>query len=119
MLSRIVIAFLPRSKHFSISWLQSLSKVILKPKKIKSVTFAIFSPSIWHEVMGLTAIILVFLMLSIKPVFSLSYFTFIKRLFCSSSLSAIRIASFAYLKILIFLLATRLQLVIHPAQRFT
>ena len=119
MLSSLVIAFLPRSKHFSISWLQSLSKVILKPKKIKSVTFAILSPSICHEVMGLNAMILVFLTLSFKPVFSLSYFTFIKRLFGSSSLSAIRIVSSAYLKLLIVPLETRLQLVIHPAQRFT
>ena len=119
MLSSLVIAFLPRSKYFSISWLQSLSKVILKPKKIKSVTVAIFSPSICHEVMGLNVMILVFLTLSFKPVFSLSYFTFIKRLFCSSSLSAIRIVSSAYLKLLIVLLETRLQLVIHPAQHFT
>ena len=48
--SRFVIAFLPRSKHLLISWLQSPSAVILEPKKIKSVTVSIFSPSIWHEV---------------------------------------------------------------------
>ena len=53
MLSRFIIAFLPRSKHLLISWLQSLSTAILEPKKIKSVTVSIFSPSIWHEVMGL------------------------------------------------------------------
>ena len=57
MLSRFVIAFLPRSKHLLISWLQSPSAVILEPKKIKSV---IVSPSICHEVMGPNAIILVF-----------------------------------------------------------
>jgi len=57
MLSRVVIAFLPRSKGLLISWLQSLSTVILEPKKIKSVTV---SPSICHEVMGLDAMILVF-----------------------------------------------------------
>ena len=52
MLSRFVIAFLPRSKHLLISQLQSLSAVILEPKKIKSVTVSIFSPSICHEVTG-------------------------------------------------------------------
>ena len=66
MLSRFVIAFLPGSKHLLISWLQSLSAVILEPKKIKSVTVSIFSPSICHEVMGLDAIILVFWMLSLN-----------------------------------------------------
>ena len=60
MLSRLVIAFLPRSKHLLISWLQSPSAVILEPKKIKSVTVSIVSPSIGHEVMGPDAIILVF-----------------------------------------------------------
>ena len=52
MLSRLVIAFLPRSKHFLISWLQSPSAVILEPKKIKSATVSPVSPSISHEVMG-------------------------------------------------------------------
>ena len=60
MLSRWVIAFLPRSKHLLISWLQSSSSVILEPKKIKSVTVSIVSPSIYHEVMGPDAMILVF-----------------------------------------------------------
>ena len=60
MLSRLVVAFLPRSKHLFISWLQSPSAEILKPKKIKSVTVSIVSPSIYHEVMGLDAMILVF-----------------------------------------------------------
>ena len=60
MLSRFVIAFLPRSKHLLISWLQSPSAVILEPKKIKSVTVSAVSPSICHEVMGLDATILVF-----------------------------------------------------------
>ena len=60
MLSMWVIAFLPRSKHLSISWLQSPSAVILEPKKIKSVTVSIVSPSICHEVMGLDAIIFIF-----------------------------------------------------------
>ena len=59
-LSRFVIAFLPRSKHLLISWLHSPSTVILEPKKIKSFTVCIASPSICHEVMGLDAMILVF-----------------------------------------------------------
>ena len=57
VLSRLVIAFLPRSKYLLISWLQSPSAVILELKKIKSV---IVSPSICHEVMGLDAMILIF-----------------------------------------------------------
>ena len=60
MLSRLVITFLPRSKRLLISWLQSPSAVILEPRKIKSATVSIVSPSICHEVMGLDAIILVF-----------------------------------------------------------
>ena len=60
MLSRLVIAFLPRSKHVLISWLQSPSAVILEPKLMKSVTVSIVSQSICHEMMGLNAMILVF-----------------------------------------------------------
>ena len=60
MLSRLVITFLPRSKHIFISWLQSPSAVILEPKKIKSDTVSTVSPSICHEVMGPDAIVLVF-----------------------------------------------------------
>ena len=60
MLSVFVIAFLPRNKCLLISWLQSQSAVILEPKKIKSVTVSIVSPPIYHEVMGLDAMILVF-----------------------------------------------------------
>ena len=60
MLSRLVIAFLPRSKYLLISWLQSPSAVILEPKKIKSLTVSIVSPSICHEVVGPYAMILVF-----------------------------------------------------------
>ena len=67
MLSSFVIAFLPRSKHLLISWLQSPSAVILEPKKIKSVTTSTFSPYICHEVMGSDAMMLVFCMLSFKP----------------------------------------------------
>ena len=60
MLSRLVINFLPRSKHVLISWLQSPSAVILEPRKIKFVTVYTVSPSISHEVMGPDAMILVF-----------------------------------------------------------
>ena len=60
MLSRFVIAFLPRSKRLLIYWLQSLSTVLLEPKKIKSATVSTFPPSICNEVMGLGAMILVF-----------------------------------------------------------
>ena len=67
VLSRLVITFLPRCKCLLISWLQSPSAVILEPPKIKSAT--VF-PSIFHEVMGLDAMILVFWMLSFKPTFS-------------------------------------------------
>ena len=105
MLSRFVITFLPRSKYLLILWLQSPSAVILEPQKLKSGTLSIVSPSISHEVIGPDAMILVFWMLSFKPTFSHSSFTFIKRLFSSSSLSAIRVVSSAYLRLLIFLLA--------------
>ena len=71
MLSRLVIIFLSRSKCLLISWLQSLSAVILEPPKITSITVSTVSPYICHEVMGLHAIILVFWMLSFKPTFSL------------------------------------------------
>ena len=60
MLSRLVIAFLPRSKCLLISWLQSQSEVILEPKNVKSLTVSIVSPSICHGVMGPNAMILLF-----------------------------------------------------------
>ena len=103
MMSRLVITFLPRSKRLLISWQHSPSAVILEPPKIKSDTVPTVSPSISHEVMGPDAMILVFWMLSFKSIFSLSSFTFIKRLFSSSSLSATRVVSSAYLRLLIFL----------------
>ena len=84
MLSRLVITFLPRNKRLLISWLQSPSAVILEPRKIVSHCFhcvPIYLP--WSD-----AMILVFWMLSFKPTFSLSSFTFIKWFFRSSSLSA-------------------------------
>ena len=119
MLSMFIISFFPRSKRLLISWLQSPSTVILESKKIKSVTVSIVSPSIYHEVMGLNAMIFVFWMLSFKPVFSFSSFTFIKRLFSSSSLFAIRVVSSAYLRLLIFSLQSWFQLVLHPVWHFT
>ena len=119
MLSRFVIAFVPRSKRLLISWLRSPSAVILEPKNIKSVTVSIVSPSICHEVMGSDAMILVFWTLSFKPAFSLSSFTFIKRLFSSSSLSAIRVVSSAYLRLLIFLPAILIPACASSSQLFT
>ena len=80
-LSRFAITFLPRSKHLLISWLQSPSTVILEPKKIKSVTVSTVFPSIYHEVVWPDAMIFIFRILTFKPAFSLSTFTFIKRLF--------------------------------------
>ena len=72
MLSRLVIAYLPRRKCLLISWLQSPSALILEPKKIKSVTVSLVPPSVCYEVMGLDAMILVFRMLSFKPAVPLS-----------------------------------------------
>ena len=80
-----------------ISWFQSLSTVIWEPKKIRSLTTSTVSPSVCFEVMGLDAIILVFSMLSFKPAFSLSSYTFIKTLFSFSLLSAIRVVSSTYI----------------------
>ena len=103
MLFSLVIAFLPWSKCLLISWLQSPTAVIFEPKKIKSVTDFILSPSIFHEVMGPDVKILVFWMLRFRQTFSLSSFTYIKRLFSSSLLSVIRVVSSEYLRLLIFL----------------
>ena len=77
MLSRLVITFLPRSKRLLISLLQLPSAVILEPSKIKSHTVSTVSPSICHEVMGPDAMIFIFWMLSFKPTFSFTSFTFI------------------------------------------
>ena len=100
-LSRLVTTFLPRSKRLSISWLQTPSAMILEPLKSKVShhfhCFPIYLP--WID----GTVILVFWMLIFKPTFSLSSFTFIKRLFSSSLLSAIRVVSSAYLRLWIFL----------------
>ena len=102
MLSWLVIAFLPRSKRLLVSWLKSPSAVILEPKKRKSVTVSTFFLSMCHEGMGPDDMILVFWMLSFKPGYSLSSFIFLKRLFSFFSLSAIRVVSSIYLRLLIF-----------------
>ena len=102
-LSSLVITFLPRSKCLLISWLKSPPAVILEPQKIQSDTVSTVSPSICQEMVGPDAMVLVFWMLSFKSTFSLSSFTYIKRLFSSSLLSPIRMMSSAYLILLIFL----------------
>ena len=105
ILCRLVIAFLPRSKHLLISQLQSPSAVILEPKRKKvSHTFHCFPIYLlWSD--RTPCHNLSFLNVSFKPTFLLSSFTFIKKLFSSSSLSAVRLVSSAYLRWLIFLLA--------------
>ena len=96
MPSKFVVAFLPRSKHLLILWMQSPFAVIMETKKIKSLTVSIVSPSICHEVMWMDAMILVFWMLSFKPTFSFSSFTFINRLFQFSSVQLLsRVQLFA------------------------
>ena len=102
MLSRSVITFLPRSKRLLISWLQAPSAVFGTQKnKVWHCfhCFPIYFP--WSD--GTRPMILVFWMLSFKPTFLLSSFTFIKKLFSSSLLSVIRVVSSAYLRLLIFL----------------
>ena len=100
MLSRFVKAFLLRNKDLLILRLQSLSTVILEPKKRKSAALSTFSPSTCYEVMGPEALILVFQIFSFNPAFSLSSFTLIKKLF-SSLLSAIGVVSSACLRLMI------------------
>ena len=117
MLSSLIIAFLPRSKCLLLSWLKSPSAVTLEPNKIKSVTVSFVSPSICHEVMGLDAMIFVFWMLSFKPAFSLSSFTFIKRL-NSSLLSAINWCHLHIWGYWYFAQKPWFQLVLHPVWHF-
>ena len=103
MLLRFVITFLSESKHLLISWLLPPSAVILETKKMKSVTVSTFFPIClpWSHEIGCHD--LHFWMSNFKPAFSLFSFTLIKRLFSSSSLSAIRVVLSAYLRFLIFL----------------
>ena len=101
-LSRFVIAFLPRSERLLISWLQSPFSVILEPKKIVSHCFHCLPIYLlWSDGTGCHDVH--FLNAAFWAAFSVSSFTFIKRLFSSSSLSAIRVVSPAYLRVLIFL----------------
>ena len=121
-LSRFVIAFLPRSKHLLISWLQSPPTVILDfGQKMKSVTVPTFSLPIFpiYEVMRLDIMIFAFRMLSFKSAFSLSSFTFIKRLFGSSSLSAIKWCHLPVCCGWYFSQQSWFQLVSHSAWHFT
>ena len=104
MLSRLVIAFLARSKRLLISWLQSPSAVILEPPKINFLTVSIVSPSICYEGMGPNAMIFSFWMLSFKPTFFTLLFYLHQEALSSSLLSAIRVVVSAYLRLLIFLL---------------
>ena len=104
MLSCFVTPDLPKSKCLLNSWLQSPSAVIWSPRKWDLSLFSFFFPSICYELIGPDAMILVFWLLNFKSItFLLFSFTFIKRLFISSSLSAIRMVSSAYLRLLIFL----------------
>ena len=118
MLSRLAITFLPRSKHLLISWLQSPSAVILEPPKIKSDTISTVSPSISHEVMGPDAMVLVSWMLSFLSQLFHS-FTFIKRLFSSSSVSAISVCYLHIWGCWYFSWQSWFQFVLLPAQRFS
>ena len=105
ILSRLVIAFLPRSKCLLISWLQSPSAVILEPKKINSLTVSIVFPSICHEVMGLDAMIFVFLNVEFQARFFNLLFHFHQKAlqflfaFCHKG------GVISYLRLLMFLLA--------------
>ena len=103
MLSRFVIAFLPRSKCFFNFITAVTIRNDLRAQENKICHCFHFPPFICYEMMGLDVMILVFLMLSFKPAFSLSSFTLIKKPFSSSSLSAIRVVSSAYLRLLLFL----------------
>ena len=98
MLSMLVITFLPRTKHHFISLLQSPSAVILEPPHNKVCHCFHCFPIYFPGSDGTRCHDLHFLMLNFKPTFSLSSFTFIKRIFSSSSLSAIRVVSSAYLR---------------------
>ena len=102
MLYSLAIDFLPRSKSILITWLQAPYAGTLEPPIIRSPTVSNYSPSMNDELMGPDAMILVFWMLSFKSTFSLSSFSFIKKLF-SSSFFFIRVMSSAYLRLLIFL----------------
>ena len=111
----MAIAFLPRSKHILTSQLQSPSAVILEPKKIVCHCFPIYLP--WSD--GTRCHDLTFLDVGFKPTFSLSFFTFIKKLFSSSSLSAIGWCHLHIWGYWYFSRQSKFQLVPHPAQHFS
>ena len=117
MPSKLVITFLPRNKHLFISWLQSPSAVTLEPKKVCQCFYCFSTYLPWSDGTGCHE--LVFWMLSFKSTFSLSSFTFIKRLSSSSSLSSIRVVSSAYLRLLIFLLAILIPACASSSQHFS
>ena len=119
MLSRFVIAFLPRSKHLLISWLQSLCAVILELKKNKICHCFHFFPSICYEVMGLDAMILVFWKLNFKPALALSSFTLIKRVFSSSHFLPLQWYHLHISGCWCFSQQSWFQLVSHPPRHFT
>ena len=124
MLSRLVMLFnmvsrFPRRKCLLISWLESPSAVILEPQKIKSLTVSIVSPPIWHEVMAIDAMMLVFWMLSFKPTFPLSSFdasrgSLILLHFLPKGWFHLHIWGYWY-----FSQESWFQLLLHPAQRFS
>ena len=102
MLSRLVIAFLPRSKQASFNFMAAVPIYSdFGAPKTKSITVFIFTPSICHEVVGPDTMMLGFWMLSFKPAFSLLFHFHQRRLFSSSSLSSLRVVSSAYLRLLI------------------
>ena len=113
MLPWFVITFLPRSKHLPFSWLQSPSAVIFGAQEEKICHCFHFDPFylLWSD--GTGCCDLVFLMLSFKPDSSLSAYTFFKKLFSSSSLSAIRVVSSAYLRLLITINSVLLRFYFH------
>ena len=111
MLSRLVIAFLPRSKRLLISWLQSPSAVILESKKIESLTVSTLSPSIFHDMMILDAMIFIFWMLTLSQLLHSLLSPSSRGFSVPLSLSTIRVVSSAYLRVLrllIFLLDSTL-----------
>ena len=120
ILPRFVIVFLPSSKHLLTSWIQSLSVVILEPKKIKScVTVSTFSPSNCYEMMGLDAMILIFAFWVLNQLFQ-SLLSQSPRGFSVPLFSAIRVISSVYLiGCWYFFQQSWLQLVIHPVWYFT
>ena len=115
-LFRFVIAFLPRSNRFLILRLQSPCAVILKPKKRKSVPASTFSPSVCHEVKGTGCHDLSFFKYWVLSWLFHCHLSLSSRFFCSSLLSAVRVVSSTYLRLLIFSWQSWSQFVIHSAQ---